>query len=141
MYRVGRDACGNKAHACILAECCHKSPKWYCKKCDIEAHLRKRHDIDIVLPRGMRIKEEEGIFGVCFNNSKCQRLLKRFKDPKIKYHRNRQSYICKLKVTVVSSFNSTLVELRQDTKVEFVGRFMEHEMAIMSPKKMNGWRC
>mgnify|MGYP007076045035 CR=1 FL=1 len=88
-----------------------------------------------MLPRGMRIKEEEGIFGVCFNNSKCQRLLKRFKDPKIKYHRNRQSYIQKLKVRVVSRYNSIPAELRLDTEAEFVARFMDNEMAIYDSKK------
>ena len=53
----------------------------------------------------------------------------------IKYHRNRQSHIRKLKVRFVSRFNSTPIELRLDTEVEFVARFMEHVMAIHDSKK------
>ena len=51
LYKVGRDASGNKARACIYIEYCHLSPRWYCKKCDMESHLRKEHGIDIVQPR------------------------------------------------------------------------------------------
>ena len=57
----------------------------------METHLRKTHDIDIVLPRGMGM-EEEGTSRACFNNYECQRSLKRFMDPEFKYHINQQSY-------------------------------------------------
>ena len=83
----------------------------------------------------MRIEEEEGTFGACFNNYECQRSLKHFMYLEIKYHRNRQSHIRKLKVRVVSRFNSTPVELRPDIEAEFVARFMEHVMAIHDSKK------
>ena len=76
----------------------------------METHLHRAHGIDIVLPRGMRI-EEEGTPGACFNSYELQRSLKRFMDPEIKYHRNHQSYIQKLKVRVVLRFNSIPVEL------------------------------
>ena len=136
MYRVGRDAQGKKARACIVvAESCRLSPRCYCKNFDIETHLCKTQGIDIVVPRGMRIEEEEGTPGVWFNNYERQRSLKRFMDPEIKYHRNRQSYIRKLKVRAISRFKSTPVELRRITEAEFVATFMEHEMAIYDSKK------
>ena len=56
LYKVGRDANGNKACVCIYTEYCRLSPRWYCKKSDMESHLHKEHGIDIVLPRGMRIE-------------------------------------------------------------------------------------
>ena len=135
LYKVGRDANGNKARACIYTEYCRLSPRWYRKKSDMESHLRREHGIDIVLPRGMRIEEEEGIPGVCFNNYERQRSLRRFMDPEIKYNRNRQTYIRKLKVRVVSRYNSIPAELRLDTEAEFVARFMDNEMAIYDSKK------
>ena len=67
LYKVGRDANGNKARVCIYTEYYRLSPRWYRKKSDMESHLRREHGIDIVLPRGMRI-EEEGIPGACFNS-------------------------------------------------------------------------
>ena len=133
LYKGGRDAHGNKARARIVAEYCRLSPRWYRKKCDIETHLHRAHGIDIVLPQGMRIaeeEEEEDTMGACFNNYECQRSLKRLMDPEIKYHRNQQSYIRKLKVRVVSRFNSIPIELRFDTEAKFVALFMDHEMAV-----------
>ena len=56
-------------------------------------------------------------------------------DPEIKYHRNRQSYIRKFKVRVVSRYNSIPTELRLDKEPEFVARFMDHKMAIYDSKK------
>ena len=134
LYKVGRDANGNKARACIYTEYCRLSPRWYRKKSDMESHLRREHGIDIVLPRGMRI-EEEGIPGACFNSYERQRSLRRFMDPEIKYNRNRQTYIRKLKVRVVSRYNSIPAELRLDTEAEFVAQFMDNEMAIYDSKK------
>ena len=92
LYKVGRDANGNKARVCIVAEYCCLLPRWYRKKCDMETHLCMAHGIDIVLPQGMRI-EEEGTPTACFNSDEHHRSLTPFMDPKIKYHRNRQSYI------------------------------------------------
>ena len=33
----------------------------------MEAHLQKIHDINVVLPRGLRIEEEQGTLGTFFN--------------------------------------------------------------------------
>ena len=101
----------------------------------MESHLRREHAIDVVLPRGMRIEEEEGIPGACFNSYERQRSLKRFMDPEIKYYRNRQKYIRKLKVRAVSKYNSIPAELRLDTQAEFVARFMDKEMTIYDSNK------
>ena len=83
----------------------------------------------------MRIEEVEGILGACFNSYEHQRSLRRFMDPKITYNGNRQTYIRKLKVRVVSRYNSIPIELRLDTEAEFVARFMDNEMAIYDSKK------
>ena len=64
----------------------------------------------------MRIEEEEeeGTPGACFNSYERHRSLRRFMESKIKYHRNQQSYIRKLKVRVVSRYNFIPIELRLD---------------------------
>ena len=56
LYKVGRDAHGNKACASIVVEYCCLSPRWYRKKWDMETQLRRVHGIDIVLPRGIWIE-------------------------------------------------------------------------------------
>ena len=36
-----------------------ENPRWFHKKVDLEAHLLKEHGIRTVLPRGLKIVEEE----------------------------------------------------------------------------------
>ena len=128
------------SHISYIIESCKHEQRWYWKKYGMEAHLWKTHCIDIVLPRGMRM-EEEGTPGACFNNYERQRSLKHFTDPKIKYKRNKQSHIRKLKIRVVSKFNSTPVELWPGTEVEFVAKFIEQELyKYTTRERKNGWR-
>ena len=68
------------------------------EKSNTKAHLQKVHDIDVVLPRGLTIEEEEQLTPEnssgpsFFNNYKRQWSIKHFLHPKVKYRRSRQSY-------------------------------------------------
>ena len=66
-YRCVRDSQGNKCWSCIVLDSCRREQRWYRKKAYMEAHLQKIHDINVVLPRGLRIEEEQGTLGTFFN--------------------------------------------------------------------------
>ena len=61
IFNCVRDLKGTKCRVYTIVETCWKNPQWFHKKLDIEAHLWKEHDIRTVLPRGLKVVEEEQV--------------------------------------------------------------------------------
>ena len=50
---------GIKFGTCIVLKSCQQNQWQFQMKMEMGAHLRKVHGIDVVLPRGLKIEEEE----------------------------------------------------------------------------------
>ena len=90
LFKAGRDSTGIKCRTCIVGDSCRKEVRWFRKKGDMEAHLQKAHGIRVVLPRGLKIEEEEQSTSMrstatsFFSHYERQRSIKRFLDPELK---------------------------------------------------------
>ena len=112
LFKCGRDSTGIKCRTCIVGDSCRKEVRWFRKKAEMEAHLKKAHNIRVILPRGLKIEEEEKSTSMkstttsFFSNYERQRTIRRFLDPELKYNRSRQLYMRKLKTRAIKIFQS-----------------------------------
>ena len=109
MFKCVRDPMGIKCRVCIVAKSCQENPRWFHKKVDLEAHLLKEHGIRIVLPRGLKIvEEEEALEGTpkYFNNYERERSIKRFFNAYLKYNRARLSLLRTNKKKELKKYNA-----------------------------------
>ena len=53
------DLAGIKSCSCIVHETCLREQRWFQKKSNFKPGLRKVQGIDVVLPRALRIEEED----------------------------------------------------------------------------------
>ena len=102
LFKCGRVSTSIKCRRCIVGDSCRQEVRWFRKKSEIEAHLQKAHGIHVILPRGLKIEEEEQSTSMkstttsFFSNYERQRSIRHFLDPELKYNRSRQSYMRKL---------------------------------------------
>ena len=98
--------------------------------------MRKVHGIDVVLPRELKIEEEEQSTPKktsgpsFFNDYERQWSIKHFWDPEVKYIRSHQNYQRALKQYYV-----ILKELRACTESKFVANVTRDKMAIYDSTK------
>ena len=108
LFKYGRDSTGIKCRRCIVRYSCRQEVQWFHKKSEMEANLEKAHAIHVILPRGLKIEEEEqSTSGLStstsfFNDYERQRWIQRFMNPELKYMRSRQSYMRKLRTRGVN---------------------------------------
>ena len=123
-----------------MTEPCRQQSRWFHKKKDLEAHLRKVHDIHVMLPRGLKIDEEEHPTRnddgpSFFSNYERERSIKRFFDADLKYNRSRQSFLRKLNMRALNKWNAMPKDLRTCTESEFVAKFTREEMEAYDATK------
>ena len=127
MFKCVRDPMGIKCRVCIVAKSCQENPRWFHKKVDLEAHLLKEHGIRTVLPRGLKIVEEEEAFEGSpryFNNYERER----FYNVDKKYNRARLSHLRTIKQKALEEYNAIPNDLRSCTEAEFVQNLTRHEI-------------
>ena len=101
----------------------------------MEAHLQKAHGIRVVLPRGLKIEEEEQSTSMrstttsFFSHYERQWSIKRFLDPELKYNRSRQSHMRKLRTRAIKIFKATPDALRTSQEADFIAQFVSQQMA------------
>ena len=118
---------GIKYRVCIVAKSCQENPQWFHKKVNLEEHLLKEHGIRMVLPRGLKIVEEEEAFEGSpryFNNYERER----FYNVDKKYNRARLSHLRTIKQKALEEYNAIPNDLRSCTKAEFVQNLTRHEI-------------
>ena len=84
---------------------------------EMEAHLWKVPEPNVVLPRGLKIEEEEHsargkVSGTSFfGNNEMERSIKHIFYFELKYNRSRQSYHRQLRTRVFNQWNTMLTQL------------------------------
>ena len=122
---------GTKCRVCIVVESCRENSRWFHKKVDIEAHLLKEYGIRIVLPRGLKIVEEEEVLegsSKYFSNYERERSIKRFFNVDLKYNRARQSHLRTIKIKALEEYNVIPKELRTCMESIFVHNLTRYEI-------------
>ena len=135
LFKCGRDSTGIKCRTCIVGDSCRKEGRWFRKKADMEAHLQKAHGIHVILPRGLKIDEEEISTSMrstatsFFSEYERQRSINRFLDPELKYNRSRRSHMRKLRTRAIKIFKATPDSLRTCKEADFIAQFVSQQMA------------
>ena len=114
MFKCVRDPMGIKCRVCIVAKSCQENPRWFHKKVDLEAHLLKEHGIRTMLPRGLKIvEEEEALEGSLkyFVKYKRERTIKCFFNANLKYNRAPQSHLRTVEKKALGEYNAIPREL------------------------------
>ena len=131
MFKCVRDPMGIKCRICVAAKSCQENPRWFHKKVDLEAHLLKEHGVRTVLPRGLKIvEEEEALEGSprYFSKYERERSINRFFNVDQKYNRARLSHLRTIKQKALDEYNAIPNDLRSCTEAEFVQNFTRHEI-------------
>ena len=124
--KCGRDSTSIICRTCIVEDSCRKEVRWFRKQTKMEAHLQKAHEIHVILPRELKIEEEEKSTSMkstitsFFSNYERQRSITHFLDLELKYNRQCQSYMRKLKTRSINIFKATPNALRTSKEVNFI---------------------
>ena len=97
--KCGRDSTSIICRTCIVEDSCRKEVRWFRKQTKMEAHLQKAHEIHVILPRGLKIEEEEKSTSMkstitsFFSNYERVRSIMSFFNAELKYSRSLVSHI------------------------------------------------
>ena len=141
LFKCGRDSTGIKYHRCLVVDSCRQEEQWFHKKSEMEANLEKAHAIHVILPRGLKIEEEEqSTSGLSTSTSFFKRLWKAKIDSGFYGSTTKVYEITPILHEEAEEERSEPVQCptskahRTCDELEFVAQFMEHRMEKLKLK-------